>query len=78
MTLTELKNKYNLTDSAKFEPKSNCKFCTGTGERTIKSTNKLVFCICLFVDHSDSDWVGTELSSIASKHLKGLRKKNGE
>lgn len=67
MTLEELKAKYSLGDGAKNEPKSWCKFCDGKGERFNKNSNRMQFCICLFVDHAMSDFAGDSLSATAKK-----------
>lgn len=75
MTLNELKSKYNLTN-AKYEPKSDCQFCKGAGERAVKSQpSRYVPCICIFVDHEVSDEVGTSLGRLATKELARLRGK---
>lgn len=66
MTLNELKSKYGLGDGAKYEPFPDCKFCHGAGERTCKD-GKVRFCICLFVEHSMSDFVGETLGQVAKK-----------
>ncbi len=65
MTLAELKTKYGLGDGAKYEPKDDCKFCKGVGERYKDGVGK--FCICLYVDHSMSDFAGDGLSELAKK-----------
>lgn len=65
-TLVELKAKYQLGAGAKYEPYANCDFCHGTGERTSKSGD-VRFCICLFVDHVNSNWIGHSLSRVAKK-----------
>ena len=75
MTLAELKAKYKI-ESAKYEPKPDCLFCKGTGERPIKSRpTEKTFCICLYVDHSASDEIGQMLGKHATDMLKraGLR-----
>ncbi len=74
MTLAELKLKYKL-DRAKREPKADCKFCQGVGERPIKSRpNEKTFCICLFVDHVASDEIGASLSEFAKQKLDAMHK----
>lgn len=65
MTLNELRTKYGFS-SGKYEPNQSCKFCKGTGERRSKD-GTLRFCICLFVDHDLSDFVGDSLSGVAKK-----------
>lgn len=76
MTLAELKSKYNLGDGAKHEPKADCRFCRGTGEKIVWRTGKLTFCICLFVDHDASDDVGEMLATTAKnirEQMKGQK-----
>lgn len=68
MNLEELRNKYKF-QGGQYEPKPDCKFCNGTGERKLKHRDTFTFCICLFVDHSMSDFAGDSLSKIA-KELK--------
>jgi len=62
--LQELRQKYHL-EGGKYEPKPDCKFCKGTGERTIKTTGNLTFCICLFVAPEMSELAGTTLGAAA-------------
>ncbi len=73
MTLSELKQKYKL-DLAKYEPNPDCKFCSGTGEKPIKSTGKLTFCICLFVAPDMSDFAGESLGKFAKKLREDLKR----
>lgn len=67
--LQELKQKYTLGDGAKYEPKPDCKFCNGTGE---KPSNR--FCICLYVAPEFSDFAGESLAKTAKDILKGFTK----
>lgn len=64
VTLDELRAKYRLGDGAKYEPKHDCTFCHGTGERVAKSGERR-FCICLFVSHDMSDEAAVMLSKVA-------------
>lgn len=73
-TLAELKQKYKL-QGGNHEPNPNCKFCKGSGEKPIKSRpGDLTFCICLFVDHSASDEIGTSLGQFATKQLEEMKR----
>lgn len=63
-TLNELRSKYGF-EGGNYEPNPQCKFCRGSGERTSKAG--LRFCICLFVEHSLSDFAGDSLSQVAKK-----------
>ena len=72
MTLEQLKIKYCLSDGAKNEPKADCRFCKGTGEKLVKRLNCLTFCICLFVDHEASDDIGQSLADFAKRQLEKL------
>lgn len=74
--LQELREKYRL-EGGKYEPNPNCKFCKGTGEKTVKRTGALTFCICLYVAPDLSDFAGDELGKIAKRMLDNL-KTNGE
>lgn len=60
--LQELKQKYNLGKGAQYEPKTDCKFCNGTGERP---NNR--FCICLYVSPELSEFAGETLAKTAKK-----------
>lgn len=74
-TLADLKQKYGL-EGGKYEPNPACKFCHGAGEKKIKSGRRkgeLTFCVCLFVDHSASDEIGTMLSDFAKRKLDEMR-----
>lgn len=71
MTLAELKAKYGI-ERAKYEPKHDCKFCNGTGERVTKHGLQ-TFCICLFVAHEASDFVADGLAETARRVLRELR-----
>lgn len=64
--LEELRKKYNL-QGGKYEPKPDCKFCKGTGERFIKKLNRETFCVCLFVAPELSDFAGDSLAATAKK-----------
>ena len=66
-TLTELRAKYEF-EGGKYEPKQDCKFCKGAGERMAKMTPpRMTFCICLFVDHELSEFAGDSLAATARK-----------
>ena len=62
--LSELRKKYKL-EGGKYEPKPDCKFCGGTGERNLKHRDGKTFCICLFIDPSLSDFAGESLAATA-------------
>lgn len=71
--LTELRAKYRLGAGAKYEPKPNCKFCGGAGERRCRDGEER-FCICLFVAPELSEFAGETLAKTARKiadELKG-------
>lgn len=68
--LAELKLKYNM-QGGKYEPNPSCKFCKGTGEKTLKD-GRLTFCICLFVSPDLSDFAGDSLAETARKILDEL------
>lgn len=72
-TLSEIKAKYNMI-GGNYDPNPACKFCNGSGEKIVKRTGKLTFCICLFVDHSASDDIGTLLGKFATDQLKRMEK----
>ncbi|MAT51542.1 MAG: hypothetical protein CMK32_10205 [Porticoccaceae bacterium] len=71
-SLSELKNKYGLGESAKYEPYQKCKHCQGNGERWIKKLQRWHFCICLFVNHEASDEIGDMMRQFAKKKLKEI------
>lgn len=71
-TLAELRTKYRL-GGGKYEPNPNCKFCKGTGEKPVKSQNRLTFCICLFVAPDMSDFAGDGLAAVAKKMKSKLK-----
>ena len=71
-TLAELRTKYKF-DGGKYEPKSDCKFCGGTGEKKLKNREGSTFCICLFVGHEESDFIGDALAETATRLLKGMK-----
>lgn len=77
VTLAELREKYDLSESAKYEPKLDCRHCGGAGERVV-SGGKTMFCICLFVEHNASDEIGSMLGEAARETLREIRmeKKN--
>lgn len=62
--LQELRAKYRL-EGGKYEPKPDCKFCKGTGERLVKATGQQTFCICLYVAPELSDFAGESLGKVA-------------
>lgn len=51
------------------DPKSDCKFCGGTGERFIKKSDITTCCICIFVDHGWSEQLGTQIGEFARKQV---------
>lgn len=62
--LAELRAKYGL-EGGKYEPKPDCKFCGGTGERKLRHRDGGMFCICLFIEPSLSDFAGETLAATA-------------
>lgn len=64
MKLVELREKYHF-DGGNYEPKPDCDFCHGEGERTVLRTGEMTFCICLFVDHGFSTEAGHGLAKVA-------------
>lgn len=80
MRLAELKLKHGC-ESARNEPKPDCRHCQGIGERPIRSGRRkgdMVPCICLFVDHKASDEIGTSLGQFAKRQLELFKKDAGE
>lgn len=76
MTKDELQAKYPNFKAIKFDPKPDCKFCKGTGERPLPGL-RLAPCICACVDHSVSELAGDTLAKVARDELakmKGWRK----
>lgn len=73
-TLQDLRSKYNFTGGS-YEPKPDCKFCNGTGEKKLKCSDRHTFCICLFIDHEHSDFAGDSLGEAAKIALGELRNK---
>lgn len=71
--LKKLKEKYSGT-RFNYEPDTGCKFCKGTGEVLIKKSNEYKFCICLFVNHKDSNYVGKLLREFSGRELKRMGK----
>ena len=65
--LEELRAKYGFGEGGKYEPKPDCKFCKGTGERDVKHRQGKTFCICLFVAPELSELVGESLAATAKK-----------
>jgi hypothetical protein len=64
-----LKEKY---PDANYDPKPDCRFCGGTGQREKKLNSilkKKFACICLYVDHEWCEEMGIELGKSA-KELK--------
>lgn len=51
----------------KYEPKPDCKFCVGTGERKLKHRAGETFCICLYVEPSLSDFAGESIAETVNK-----------
>ena len=72
MTLAELREKYDLSEGAKYEPKPDCRHCGGAGERELKD-GSMMFCLCLFVEHSASDEIGSMLGQTAREMLREIR-----
>lgn len=68
--LEDLRFKYGF-DGGKYDPKPDCEFCRGTGERKLRDGREH-FCICLFVDHDMSDFAGKSLAETATKLIKEL------
>lgn len=65
--MAELRAKYGI-EGGKYEPKSDCKFCKGAGERMVKTNPpRMTFCICLYVDHELSEFAGDSLAATAKK-----------
>lgn len=62
--LKSLREKYGFS-GGNYEPKPDCKFCHGTGERQTRLG--LRFCICLFVEPDFSDVAGETLAATARK-----------
>lgn len=56
-----MEEKYN------FPPKSDCRFCKGTGKRYVEKHDQDYPCICLFVDHRYCEEMGLQLSETAKK-----------
>lgn len=66
--LEELRTKYGFGKGGKYEPKPDCKFCNGTGERMANTIPpRLMFCVCLFVEPELSDFAGDSLAATAKK-----------
>ena len=68
--LTKLREKYKFNGGS-YEPKPDCKFCKGTGEKPLKN-GKLTFCICLYIEHDLSDFAGDSLAELAKKLKKEM------
>lgn len=52
------------------DPKPDCVFCHGTGEKWVKKHNQGYPCICIFVDHEYSEELGTMIGQTAKTILK--------
>jgi len=51
------------------DPKPDCRFCGGAGERFIKKLNLTTCCICIFVDHEFCEGIGIQLGDLARREL---------
>ena len=71
MTKEELQKKWPNFKAIKHDPKDNCKFCKGVGERGLRD-GRLVVCICACVGHEFSDIAGDALSKVARDGLEKL------
>lgn len=67
MTKEELQAKYPDFTAIKYDPKPDCKFCKGTGERTLRDGDRKYPCICACVQHDLSDFAGETLGEVARK-----------
>ena len=72
--LARMRAKYGFT-GGKYEPKPDCKFCKGAGERKVKTARGETFCICLYVDPVMSDFAGESLGATARKLREELESK---
>jgi len=70
--MEKLKKKYPGVNF-NHNPNPECKFCKGSGERKIKRTGKLTFCICTFVDRSFSNEAGKALGEFARRELDKIK-----
>lgn len=78
-TLGDLKKKYPDRPSMKFDPKPDCKYCHGTGER--KTTNKdypITVCICVYVDHGVCEEMQDALNKVAREETKKIEQGKSE
>jgi hypothetical protein len=62
MKLDKLKEKYPH-HKIKYEPKSDCDYCSGTGERRVVAG--ITLCACTCVDHEHAEWFMGALHKIA-------------
>lgn len=72
-SLADLKAKYKLGNGARYEPKPDCLYCKGTGERTAKD-RETRFCLCLFISHDMSDMTAQMLATVAGAIRRKLEK----
>lgn len=73
MTKGELQAKYPDFKAIKYEPKADCKFCKGDGERSLPGL-RFAPCICACVDHSVSTLAGETLGKVARDELAKMKK----
>lgn len=72
-TKEDLQSKYPDFKAIKYDPKPNCKFCKGTGERQLPGL-RLAPCICACVDHDMSDLAGETLGKVSKDELAKMRR----
>lgn len=71
MTLAELQEKYGF-DGGNYDPKPDCRFCKGTGEKYVPKLKRSTFCICLFVSHDICEDAGLAIGKVAKEELKRM------
>ena len=64
-------NRLERYPTSHFDPKPDCRKCKGAGEYDFK--NRMVACICIFVDHSVCNELGISLANFAKKELASLQ-----